>query len=92
MDTTNEQQVIANGKECTLHRLKIKHEFQELYYNGLKNWELRYNDRDFKAGEYIMFEVIETGAQYIRQITNVFNSTEYGLKDGFVILSIENAE
>lgn len=75
-----------------LHRLKIKQEFAILYFLGLKNWELRFNDRDFKDGDYVEFEVVETGAVYVRQIVNIFSDEKYGLQKGFVILSIEQSE
>lgn len=75
-----------------LHKLKIKQEYAIQYYAGVKDWELRFNDRDFKTGDYIEFTIIETGAIYIRQIINVFSEKGFGLKKGYVILSIEKSE
>lgn len=72
------------------HHLKIKYEFAKLHFQQNKDWEIRYNDRDFRPGDTIIFSVIEFGFMYTRTITNVFNDTEYGLKDGWVILSIIN--
>ncbi|MBA0884935.1 DUF3850 domain-containing protein [Flavobacterium undicola] len=75
------------------HDLKIKYEFAQLHFIGKKNWELRKNDRDFKAGDIIRFKIIEfedtSKWSYTRTITNVFEDTNYGLQEGYVILSIE---
>jgi DNA-directed RNA polymerase subunit E'/Rpb7 len=75
------------------HNLKIKYEFAKLHFIGKKNWELRKNDRDFKIGDTIQFKIIEfensSDWSYERIITNVFDDTSLGLKDGYVILSIE---
>lgn len=70
------------------HELKIKYEFAQLNHQGKKDWELRKNDRDFKVGDIIRFTVIEFGFFYTRKITVVFSSKEYGLQEGYVILSI----
>jgi hypothetical protein len=72
------------------HYLKIKYEYAQLYFQGKKDWEIRYNDRDFRTGDTIVFTVIEFGFMYSCKIINVFSDTELGLKEDFVILSITN--
>lgn len=76
------------------HQLKIKYEFAKLHFQGNKNWEIRRNDRDFQEGDIIEFTITEVidniHKTYTRQITNVFDKEIYGLKKGYVILSIEN--
>ena len=74
------------------HDLKIKYEFAQLHFQGKKNWELRKNDRGFKVGDLIRFTVIEFGFMYTRKITHIYQSTEYGLNEDYVILSIDNTE
>ncbi|WP_158728623.1 DUF3850 domain-containing protein [Flavobacterium sp. I-STPA6A] len=76
----------------TTHDLKIKYEFAQLHFIGKKNWELRKNDRDFQVGDLIRFTVVEFGFKYIRRITHVLENTDYGLQEGYVILSIDNTE
>lgn len=72
------------------HQLKIKYEFAQLHFQRKKDWELRKDDRDFRIGDTIIFSVIEFGFMYTCTITNIFRDTEYGLKEGYVILSIKN--
>ena len=72
------------------HHIKIKYEFAQLHFQGKKDWELRYNDRDFRTGDIIVFSVIEFGFMYTCNITNVFRDTQCGLKDDYVILTIKN--
>lgn len=74
----------------TTHHLKIKYEFAQLHFQGKKDWEIRYNDRDFRTGDTIIFSVLEFGFMYSCTITNVFSDTNFGLKDGWVILTIKN--
>jgi hypothetical protein len=74
----------------TNHRLKIKYEFAQLHFQQKKDGEIRKDDRDFKIGDTIIFSVIEFGFMYSCTITNIFRDTQYGLQDGYVILSIKN--
>mgnify|MGYP003612581883 CR=1 FL=1 len=74
------------------HDLKIKYEFAKLHFEGRKDWEIRKNDRDFKVGDVIKFKIVEfstsTGWSYTRKITHVFEDTNFGLQEGYVILSL----
>jgi hypothetical protein len=72
------------------HNLKIKYEFAQLHFQGKKDWELRKDDRDFRTGDTIIFSVIEFGFMYSCTIVNIFRDTQYGLQDGYVILTIKN--
>lgn len=36
------------------HDLKIETRFYNLLERGLKNYEIRYNDRNFKAGDFLV--------------------------------------
>jgi len=75
------------------HQLKINAEYASQHSLGVKPWELRKNDRDFKEGDYIEFQVIdqkgETIASYIRQIVYIFKGGQYGLEEGYVIMTLE---
>lgn len=72
------------------HQLKIKYQYAQLHFKGLKNWEIRHNDRDFKTGDFIIFSVIEFGFMYTCEITNVYSDTDNGLHEDYVILTIKN--
>lgn len=80
-----------------LHNLKIKPKYFYEVMRGNKRFELRYNDRDFHQEELIHF-VDEHDKEYDCFETNLFKITyvlkgkdaeQYGLKDGYCILSIE---
>lgn len=78
-----------------IHNLKIKEQFAREYFSGVKRWELRKNDRNFKIGDSIIFEVINEAGEkileYNRRILYVFDKIEYGLQPGYVILTISAA-
>jgi DNA-directed RNA polymerase subunit E'/Rpb7 len=75
-----------------IHDLKIKYEFAKLHFEGRKDWEIRKNDRDFKVGDLIKFKITEfsnsTEWSYERKITHVFEDTNFGLEQDYVILSL----
>ena len=81
-----------------LHYLKIKPEYYEEVRRGSKKAELRKNDRDYQVGDIIKFIVIddkgnETRTDRYYEITHILKDVpEYGLQDGYAILSIELTE
>ena len=83
-----------NEKWNSNHILIIEQRFAILHEGAIKKWELRFDDRKFKQGEFIEFIVIDdntqqpTGHVFYRRILDVFNQTEYGLQEGYVILSL----
>lgn len=70
-----------------IHKLKISQEYAQAYYDGLKPWEIRKNDRGFKVGDSIEFQIIGSG-KYIREIIYLYEGAEYGLKEGYCIITI----
>jgi len=70
------------------HELKIKLEYAIDYYDGKKPWELRKNDRNFKVGDTINFTIIENGLKYSRDIIYIFEGGQYGLEEGYCILTM----
>lgn len=76
------------------HNLKtLPVHFKEVYaYN--KTGELRFNDRDFKLGDFLILEEwdsvsLYSGRRVQAMITHVLTSEEFqGLKEGFVLLSM----
>lgn len=80
-----------------LHVLKIKNEYLVEIFCGRKTFELRRDDRDYKVGDLIHFVDIngdevdtkEFNKGNLYEITYILrNVPEYGLQDGFAILSI----
>ncbi len=42
-----------------VHNLKIKYEYAEKVALGIKTFELRKDDRDYKTGDFIAFNVVD---------------------------------
>lgn len=71
-----------------LHILKLNLEYAEAKYNGIKSFEIRENDRDFKCGDLIkyvingcdeldLFNFFETHIFRINFITNYNQKEDY---------------
>lgn len=81
-----------------IHQLKIQKSFFEEKIQGLKPWELRFDDRGYKVGDYLgENEVIEvdgewreTGRFVLEKITSIVHHDECaGLHTGWVVLTCE---
>ena len=74
------------------HELKIDSKYFELVQDGIKNWEIRKNDRKFKVGDIVRLKEYEndtfTNRELIRRIIGIFN--EFGLEKGYVVLTLKN--
>ena len=82
-----------------IHQLKIKPEFFEPLRNGMKRCELRKHDRCYSVNDILMvYEFIETAnpeytGRVIRmRITHIIEDKQYGLKKGWVCLSVWREE
>ena len=76
------------------HELKIMPQYFEAVKEGRKWFELRKNDRDFRYGDILILKEWNgeryTGKEIRRRIIGVLKDVpEYGLKDGYCILSME---
>ncbi|MDW5300680.1 MAG: DUF3850 domain-containing protein [Sedimentibacter sp.] len=74
-----------------IHELKILPEYYDLIEKKIKNFEVRYNDRNFNIGDILYLEEFNlngyTGRKLIREIKYILNDDNY-CKKGFVILQI----
>ena len=76
------------------HELKILPQYFEEVWSDDKRFELREDDRDYKVGDTLRLLEFDygtyTGRECNREITYILrDSVQYGLKEGFVILSIK---
>lgn len=71
-----------------VHSVKIQGKWSDKFFAGLKLWELRLNDRNYCIGDFLEFHVIGSSMVYTVQIVDVFDDVSFGLKDGYVILSL----
>ena len=85
------------------YELKTDPEVFDQSFRGLKNFEIRFNDRDFKVGDMLILKETKssgeqmkndkhpleyTGRNLIRWVKYVLHGDNYGLKKGWVILSL----
>ena len=76
------------------HNLKIKMEYFEAVLNGLKAFEIRYNDRNFKVFDYVYLNEVDdkfdfTGRSIKVKITYI---TDFEQKDGYVVFGFKIQE
>lgn len=77
------------------HDLKISKEYYQDVLLGIKTFELRKNDRDYKVGhvlllnEYDIIELEYTGRKLKRVISYILKGGNYGLDENFVIMGIK---
>lgn len=76
------------------HNLKIKMEYFEAVLNGLKTFEIRYNDRNFKVFDYVYLNEVDdkfdsTGRSIKVKITYI---TDFEQKDGYVVFGFKIQE
>jgi ParB family chromosome partitioning protein len=62
--------------------------------NGIKNFELRKNDRDYKVGDYIILQEIDNGTYTNRELPKIkikyiLHGGDFGLKKNYCILGLE---
>lgn len=83
------------------HTLKCLQEYYKDVLSGNKNFEVRFNDRDYKVGQILLLqetttipyntwdEIAYTGREIYREITYVLSDYPLALKAGFVVLGIK---
>lgn len=90
MDKTN----FFQGVKPDVHYLKIWPSYFKDVKSGIKPFEVRKNDRDYKVGDTLILEEFNpdtktcTGAWAPREITYKLDDTQF-VKEGFVILGLK---
>lgn len=89
----------VGGEEETrvTHLIKIYDKFANEVLSGRKNFEVRKNDRDYRVGDNIIFNVIDSSGMFhidhplnqeTYEITYILSGDEWGLQKGYVVFSI----
>lgn len=84
---------LPNGLPRWQHDLKILEEFLGAVVDGLKSFEVRRNDRDFRVGDVLNLKEWDnlheafTGVRVQRRVSYI---TDYEQKPGFVVLGLQN--
>lgn len=77
-----------------IHELKTWPEFFHEVFMGHKTFEVRYNDRDFKKGDCVILNEYDpklevyTGRKMARGISYILKGGEFGINEGYVVLSL----
>ena len=79
-----------------MHELKILPEYFQAVACGIKNFELRKNDRDYQLDDILVLREWDgeryTGQTICRRITYIYEGNgEYGLSDGYCILGFSSS-
>ena len=79
--------------ETKTHELKTIPPYFEQIRRGIKKFELRKNDRDYRVGdvlvlkEYLPFTQTYTGKETVREIEYILENFD-GLQDGYCIMGL----
>ena len=77
-----------------IHHLKTWPEFFREVSARRKNFELRINDRDFRVGDTLFLKEWDpkidkwTGIGCHRNVTYIFKGGEFGIEEGYCIMSL----
>ncbi|MGX7198214.1 DUF3850 domain-containing protein [Enterococcus olivae] len=73
------------------HKLKIDTEYFEAVLNEKKNFEIRFNDRNFQIEDIVILQEITENREYTgREITATISYiTDFEQKEGFVVFSFK---
>lgn len=75
------------------HELKILPEYFEPAFAGIKNFEIRYNDRNYQVGDTVVLrEWVDgnyTGRKFNRKIQYL---TDYQQKVGYVVMDLATTD
>lgn len=84
---------LPSEKEKKVHSVKIGKEFFEDVKNNIKTFELRKNDRNYKAGEILELHEYEAGEETgrtCRKLITYILKEFTGLQDGYCILGLKD--
>ena len=73
------------------HYVKIDKKYFEQQLSGIKNFELRRMDRNYKVGDELCLQEIETGREHLLLIVSILTGYK-GVEEGYGILGTEKAD
>ena len=76
-----------HGMASKVHDLKISMKYMDAQLAGIKNFEIRKNDRDYKVGDRLWLREWN-GQNYTGRKVTVYVTyiTDYAQRDGYVVL------
>lgn len=75
-----------------IHELKLQQPYFDAVHNGLKDFEVRFNDRFYKVGDRVkLIEYPSISPKYvIKEIKYILEGGQYGLEKGYVVLGLKD--
>lgn len=76
------------------HELKTWPRYFQAIKDGIKNFEIRENDRDFKVGDTLVLKEYSptinkfTGRKVTRQVSCILHGGQFGLAKGYCIMGL----
>lgn len=80
------------------HHIKCWSEFFQYIIDGTKTFEVRFDDRDYKVGDYLMIsetkrgDHMPTGRHIKVKVTYLMRGGKFGVADDYVVMSIKKVE
>ena len=78
------------------HHIKLEMPFCDHVLTGRKRFEIRYNNRDYRVGDYIVFIPVDPETKHkvqhaveARKYRITYLISGWGLEDGYVVFGIE---
>lgn len=87
-----------NNPQQIVHDLKTWTEHYQNVIRGLKPWEIRLNDRDYKVGDILNLKEYFpnlnefSGESTLFEVTHILHGGQFGIEKGFCIMSIKPFE
>jgi len=81
-----------------IHELKTDRQVFNLTIRGIKNYEVRINDRNFKVGdklrlkEWDSIQKIYTGRTVTRNVDHILFGGHYGISPDYIVMSISKGK
>lgn len=92
--TQDEERAEEIARDPITHDLKCWPEFFAAVRDGLKPFEVRQNDRDFRVGDTLrLWEFdprldLHTGKYFHRRVSYVLDGGAFGVEPGFVVMGL----
>jgi hypothetical protein len=80
------------------HELKTWPEPFDAMERGLKPFEIRRNDRDYRIGDILRLREWRpadeqyTGRELLRKVVFILDNPQFGIKNGFVVMAVKPSE
>lgn len=74
------------------HILKVLPEFFTPLAKGVKNFEVRLNDRNYQVGDELLLREFQgdyTGSIILRRIQYILPGGQFGIEEGYVVLALK---